>query len=491
MLPGKLSRLLYAVAVVIEDRGGLFKLTQSVIKICEVTEQRFQRMLSSTRPGCHESSKKLLDMHSGAKSYICSLMEMLWSRDVLSTHSLTGKTSNAHKDKVPKPYLDPEMVKQLCDLVSNKFNVDERQIHIKAKLNNVGKCHNIRIESSFNIMDDIVESDRSVMTVATYEDVAIVESALRAKDIKATEWRPNDSTRKYLIKAGKAKKVADLTKLVNKRKQTALSARASSFCSVKSITSSEPHSGVASSKSRSAVVVYMPSDEKNTLLQSAKKGGRALRALHMDNEKNVLLQISQAMNVENQNPKKRRKKNIESEDEDEAEEEEEEGYEQVVVSELPIIKSFTDNEYVAVAYQDNWYPACVIRTIDNDSALWIFARFGIPEKLIKDNGPQYTSHECDGFATEYGKTQKTSSPHYPNSNGLAGRTVQTVKRIHTKSNADNKDPLLGILEYHTTPLGIGYSPSKISGEGATVLPSDHGGVRLLMITGTSRRRSLL
>ncbi|KAG1708476.1 hypothetical protein GQR58_003138 [Nymphon striatum] len=461
MLPGKLSRLLYAVAVVIEDRGGLFKLTQSVIKICEVTEQRFQRMLSSTRPGCHESSKKLLDMHSGAKSYICSLMEMLWSRDVLSTHSLTGKTSNAHKDKVPKPYLDPEMVKQLC------------------------------VESSFNIMDDIVESDRSVMTVATYEDVAIVESALRAKDIKATEWRPNDSTRKYLIKAGKAKKVADLTKLVNKRKQTALSARASSFCSVKSITSSEPHSGVASSKSRSAVVVYMPSDEKNTLLQSAKKGGRALRALHMDNEKNVLLQISQAMNVENQNPKKRRKKNIESEDEDEAEEEEEEGYEQVVVSELPIIKSFTDNEYVAVAYQDNWYPACVIRTIDNDSALWIFARFGIPEKLIKDNGPQYTSHECDGFATEYGKTQKTSSPHYPNSNGLAGRTVQTVKRIHTKSNADNKDPLLGILEYHTTPLGIGYSPSKISGEGATVLPSDHGGVRLLMITGTSRRRSLL
>ncbi|KAG1715037.1 Cuticle protein 14 isoform a [Nymphon striatum] len=86
-----------------------------------------------------KAQKKLRDMRSDAKSYIYSLMAMLWSRDVLSTHSLTSKRSNAHKDKVPKPCLDPDMVKQLSDLVSKKFNVDERQIkiHIKAKLNNI------------------------------------------------------------------------------------------------------------------------------------------------------------------------------------------------------------------------------------------------------------------------------------------------------------------------------------------------------------------
>ncbi|KAG1696931.1 hypothetical protein GQR58_006123 [Nymphon striatum] len=87
--------------------------------------------------------------------------------------------------------------------------------------------------------------------------------------------------------------------------------------------------------------------------------------------------------------------------------------------------------------------------------------FGIPEKIITDNGPQYTSHKFVAIATEYGITQKTSSPHYPKSNGLAERTVQTVKRILTKSKADNKDPLLGILEYRTTPLRVGYSPSQI------------------------------
>ncbi|KAG1652476.1 BEN domain-containing protein 6 [Nymphon striatum] len=98
-----------------------------------------------------KAQKKRRDMRSDAKSYIYSLMAMLWSRDVLSTHSLTSKRSNAHKDKVPKPCLDPDMVKQLSDLVSKKFNVDERQIkiHIKAKLNNVEKCHNIRRQFNF------------------------------------------------------------------------------------------------------------------------------------------------------------------------------------------------------------------------------------------------------------------------------------------------------------------------------------------------------
>ena len=31
-----------------KDRGGLFKLTQSVITFCEETERRFQRMLTAT-----------------------------------------------------------------------------------------------------------------------------------------------------------------------------------------------------------------------------------------------------------------------------------------------------------------------------------------------------------------------------------------------------------------------------------------------------------
>ena len=45
------------------------------------------------------------------------------------------------------------------------------------------------------------------------------------------------------------------------------------------------------------------------------------------------------------------------------------------------------------------------------------------------------------FATSYGFTQVTSSPHYPRSNGLAERTVKTVKAMLKKS----KDPHLALL----------------------------------------------
>ena len=55
----------------------------------------------------------------------------------------------------------------------------------------------------------------------------------------------------------------------------------------------------------------------------------------------------------------------------------------------------------------------------------------------------------------------TSSPRYPKSNGLAERTVQTIKRIFTKSKADGHDIDLAILTYRTTPLDIGLSPSQL------------------------------
>ena len=37
------------------------------------------------------------------------------------------------------------------------------------------------IESTFNIMDDIVEKDRSKLTVENYEAVAIVKTSLKRK----------------------------------------------------------------------------------------------------------------------------------------------------------------------------------------------------------------------------------------------------------------------------------------------------------------------
>ena len=63
----------------------------------------------------------------------------------------------------------------------------------------------------------------------------------------------------------------------------------------------------------------------------------------------------------------------------------------------------------------------------------IFARHGIPETVVSDNGPQYASYEFARFASEEGFIHVTSSPRYPQSNGKAERTVQTVKAMLKKS----------------------------------------------------------
>ena len=49
----------------------------------------------------------------------------------------------------------------------------------------------------------------------------------------------------------------------------------------------------------------------------------------------------------------------------------------------------------------------------------IFSRYGMPELLITDNGPQYACKEIKEFAEKYKFKHTTSSPHFPQSNGQA------------------------------------------------------------------------
>ena len=83
----------------------------------------------------------------------------------------------------------------------------------------------------------------------------------------------------------------------------------------------------------------------------------------------------------------------------------------------------------------------------------IFARHGIPQTVMSDNGPQYAAAAFVKFAREYGFAHITSSPRYPQSNGAAERAVRTVKSLLDK----NGDPYAALLAYRSTPLENGYS----------------------------------
>ena len=82
------------------------------------------------------------------------------------------------------------------------------------------------------------------------------------------------------------------------------------------------------------------------------------------------------------------------------------------------------SRYIETAKLSNDSSAEVIRHTKS-----IFARHGIPQEVISDKGPQYSSLEYKKFADQYAFTHTTSSPRFPQSNGEAERAVRTIKQM--------------------------------------------------------------
>ena len=103
-----------------------------------------------------------------------------------------------------------------------------------------------------------------------------------------------------------------------------------------------------------------------------------------------------------------------------------------------------------------------------------FARHGIPDKLISDNGPQFSSDEFNQFTQQYGFQHVTSSPHFPQANGLAERYDQTAKNPLKKAKQAGTDPYLALLSYRNTPAdeNLGSSCQRLFGRRTkTTLPT--------------------
>ena len=64
-----------------------------------------------------------------------------------------------------------------------------------------------------------------------------------------------------------------------------------------------------------------------------------------------------------------------------------------------------------------------------ETFICVFAHNGIPEELVIDIGSQYTLNEMKAFTASYSFQHTTSSPYYPRGNGLAERTVKTIKAL--------------------------------------------------------------
>lgn len=69
----------------------------------------------------------------------------------------------------------------------------------------------------------------------------------------------------------------------------------------------------------------------------------------------------------------------------------------------------------------------------------VFSTHGIPLTLISDGGPQFTSKIFKNFANDWNFDHIVVSPHYQQSNGMAERAIQTVKKIIKKSKETKQD----------------------------------------------------
>ncbi|CAE1286759.1 unnamed protein product [Acanthosepion pharaonis] len=82
----------------------------------------------------------------------------------------------------------------------------------------------------------------------------------------------------------------------------------------------------------------------------------------------------------------------------------------------------------------------------------IFAEQGVPERLISDNEPHFSSQHFKEFAKAWDFEHITSSPKYPQSNGMAERCIQTIKEAMKKAILSNRDVDMSLLCLRLTPM---------------------------------------
>ena len=90
----------------------------------------------------------------------------------------------------------------------------------------------------------------------------------------------------------------------------------------------------------------------------------------------------------------------------------------------------------------------------------MFARFGLPETVVTDNGTCFVSAEFESFLQNNGIKHLTSAPYHPASNGLAEKAVQIVKKGSLGSIRTRLATTL--MAYWLTPQSTtGVSPAEL------------------------------
>ena len=129
---------------------------------------------------------------------------------------------------------------------------------------------------------------------------------------------------------------------------------------------------------------------------------------------------------------------------------------------------------VLIDSHSKWIEVSSMKSITSEKTIavlrHVFTSFGIPEEIVSDNGPQFSSAEFSSFCCSNGIKHTLVPPYHPASNGAAERSVQILKKALLKHvfSEDSQNLSLQhrldnfLLMYRTTPHSVtGHSPDEL------------------------------
>jgi len=107
------------------------------------------------------------------------------------------------------------------------------------------------------------------------------------------------------------------------------------------------------------------------------------------------------------------------------------------------------SKWIFIKYMKNITSFLTIKVLKEYFSLW-----GIPEKLVTDNGPSLCSADFELFLKNNGVYHIKKPPYNPSSNGAAENLVRTFKNYLKKCSQDSD------IDIHIYKFNLSYNSSK-------------------------------